>query len=73
MFKSLFKNVAFQADEMAHWIKVLATQAWQPKFGPWNPRKGERRKLAPQKSSSDTACALWPTLPPPVVTNKHSF
>lgn len=43
---------------MAHWVNKFAMQAWGPKFDPWNPCKGERRKLAPEWSSSLSTCAV---------------
>lgn len=60
------------AGEMARWIKVVS-QAWRPKFGSRNPRRGERRELTPQKLFSDTTCALQHTPPLPIVTHKQSF
>lgn len=43
---------------MAHWVNKFAMQAWGPKFDPWNPCKGERRKLAPEWSPA-SALVLW--------------
>lgn len=43
---------------MAHWVNKFAMQAWGPKFDPWNPCKGERRKLAPEWSSGLSTCVV---------------
>lgn len=53
-------NFKSSSRELAQWIKVTATQAWQPEFEPRNVH-GWRRELTPHSYSLTRTNALWHT------------
>lgn len=48
-----------RAGEMAHQVKVLAVQAWQPEFYPQNLKKDRKRKAVPPSGPLTSVCTLW--------------
>lgn len=51
--------VFLRAGKMAHQVKALAEQAWQPAFNPQDPPKGGQGEPASQSCPLTPACPLW--------------
>lgn len=69
----LLTKVGRGSGEMAHQVKALVTQAWQPQFQPQNLHKGGRRDPTPQSCPLTSTCTLWHVCPTHIIhTDTHT-